>query len=241
MAGLAGSRLATLAVSTIHPLIAAMLALAVGAFGALHLLMNLRRRSAWLRVIALWILIVHCDAAAACAVDPFPGEAPLASSYPSSFEGWDVGAKKVPVLPFIHMNSLDYYGPCQIWPNWKRPTLTTTTNPFLIWRFAINMTRRRLILFDIDSYISDPSLVMEPVYFLALLLLPMFLWRLRRDEAAQFVVAVSLAVLFVMFNPLITPLIGSFVMPWILWRFVWILPYGLIFALAVQQIYGRQW
>lgn len=27
-----------------------------------------------------------------------------------------------------------------------------------------------------------------------------------------------------MFNPYVTPLIGDLVMPWILWRFVWILP-----------------
>jgi superkiller protein 3 len=106
----------------------------------------------------------------------------------------------------------------------------------LIWRFVVNMGRRRLILFDINDYISDPSLIMEPPYFLALLLLPMFFWRLRRDLAAQFVVSVSLAILFVMFNPLVTPLIGSFVMPWILWRFVWLLPYGLIFAMASQTI-----
>ena len=77
---------------------------------------------------------------------------------------------------------------------------------------------------------------MEPPYFLALLLLPMFLFRLRRDVAAQFVVSVSIGVLVVMFSPLITPLIGSFVMPWILWRFVWILPYALIFAMATHMI-----
>ena len=77
---------------------------------------------------------------------------------------------------------------------------------------------------------------MEPPYFLALLLLPMFLFRLRRNIAAQFVVSVSLGVLVVMFSPLITPLIGSFVMPWILWRFVWILPYALIFAMAAEMI-----
>ena len=52
---------ATFAVSTIHPLIAAMLALAIGAFGIVHLLMNLRRGSAWLRVTALAGLGRHCD------------------------------------------------------------------------------------------------------------------------------------------------------------------------------------
>ena len=63
------------------------------------------------------------------------------------------------------------------------------------------MDRRRLILFDLNRYISDPSLVIEPAYLLALLLLPMFLWRIKRDIASQFVVGVSLGVVFVMFNP----------------------------------------
>ena len=46
---------------------------------------------------------------------------------------------------------------------------TPATTRFLVWRFALNMDRRRLILFDLDNYISDPSLIMEPPYFLALL------------------------------------------------------------------------
>lgn len=227
---------ATFAVSTIHPLIAAMLALAIGAFGAVHLLMNLRRGSAWLRVAALAGLIVIVMTLPFVQLMLSTGEDPLAASYPSSFEDWPIGTKTVPILPFIHMDSLDYYGPMPNMADLHAEDAYKNDNPFLVWRFAINMTRRRLILFDLDSYISDPSLIMEPPYFLAMLLLPFFLWRLKRDEAAQFVVAVSAAVLFVMFNPLITPLIGSFVMPWILWRFVWILPYGLIFALAAQYV-----
>jgi hypothetical protein len=164
------------------------------------------------------------------------GEAPLASSYPSSFEDWDVGEKQVPVLPFVHAKSLDYYGQLPEIDEMEAGDVYESRNPFLIWRFALNMDRRRLILFDLDNYISDPSLIMEPPYFLALLLLPMFLFQLRRNIAAQFVVSVTVGVLIVMFSPLITPLIGSIVMPWILWRFIWILPYALIFAMAANMI-----
>ena len=227
---------ATFAVSTIHPLIAAMLALAIGAFGAFHLLMNLRRSSAWLRVVALFGLIAIVMVLPLVQLVLSLEEAPLAASYPSSFDGWDIGEKQVPVLPFVHASSLDYYGQLPDIDEMEAGDVYESTNPFLIWRFALNMDRRRLILFDLDHYISDPSLIMEPPYFLALLLLPMFLFRLRRDVAAQFVVSVSLGVLVVMFSPVITPLIGSFVMPWILWRFVWILPYALIFAMAAQMI-----
>ena len=227
---------ATFAVSTIHPLIAAMLALALGSFALLHLLLNLRRRTAWIRSAALGGLIAIVMLLPIVQLVLSRGESPLASSYPSTFEGWDVGEKLVPALPFLHVRSLDYYGPLPEMQDLTAGDAYADDNPFLIWRFALNMDRRRLILFDLDSYISDPSLIMEPPYFLALLLLPMFLFRLRRDVAAQFVVSVSLGVVFVMFNPLVTPLIGSFVMPWILWRFVWILPYALIFAMAAQMI-----
>lgn len=228
--------LATVAVSTIHPLIAAMLALALGGFAAVHLLMNLRRRTAWLRVVGLAGLVVIVMSLPLVQLVLSRSEAPLASSYPSSFDGWSVGEKQVPVLPFVHVRSLDYYGPLPRMADLEAADAYESDNPFLVWRFALNMDRRRLLLFDLNNYISDPSLVMEPPYFLALLLLPMFFWRLRRDEEVQFVIGVSLAVLFVMFNPLLTPLIGSFVMPWILWRFVWILPYALVLALAAQQI-----
>ena len=227
---------ATVAVSAIHPLIAAMLALAIGAFGTLHLLLNLRKSQAWLRVAMLFGLIAIVMFLPVVQLVISQGEAPLASSYPSSFEDWDVGPKQVPVLPFIHAESLDYFGQLPEIDEMEAGDVYESANPFLIWRFALNMDRRRLILFDLDNYISDPSLIMEPPYFLALLLLPMFLFQLRRNIAAQFVVSVTAGVMVVMFSPLITPLIGSFVMPWILWRFVWILPYALIFAMAANMI-----
>jgi tetratricopeptide (TPR) repeat protein len=227
---------ATFAVSTIHPLIAAMLALALGSFALLHLLLNLRSRTSWIRSAAVGGLIAIVMFLPMAQLVLSRGESPLASSYPSSFEGWDVGEKLIPALPFFHVPSLDYYGPLPEMKDLTAEQANTVDNPFLIWRFALNMDRRRLILFDLNDYISDPSLVMEPPYFLALLLLPMFLFRLRRDVAAQYVVSSYLGVIFVMFNPLLTPLIGSFVMPWILWRFVWILPYALIFAMAAQII-----
>ena len=228
----------TFAVSTIHPLIAAMLALAIGSFGALHLLMNLRQRVSWLRVLALTGLVMLVMALPLLQLYLSKNEAPLAASYPNSFDGWDIGEKQVPALPFLYVKGMDYYGPLPEYNEMQPGEVYESTNPFLIWRFALNMDRRRLILFNINNYISDPSLIMEPPYLLALLLLPMFLFRLRRDVSAQFVVGVTVGVLFVMFTPMITPLIGSLVMPWILWRFVWILPYALIFAMAVQMLMG---
>jgi tetratricopeptide (TPR) repeat protein len=251
---------ATFAISTIHPLVAAMLAMALGAFGAFHLLLDvkarlvrkdnrpflsggdfwlllgMRRQVAWRRGLALWSLVAIVMFLPFVQLVLARGEAPLAPSYPSSFDGWPIGHKLVPILPLIRVQSLDLYGPLPDLAQLEASQATTATNPFLIWRFAVNMNRQRLILFDLNHYISDPSIILEPPYLLALLLLPLLLWRIRFDVAAQFAVSTTLAILFVMFNPILTPLIGSLVMPWILWRLVWVLPYALIIALATQRL-----
>jgi tetratricopeptide (TPR) repeat protein len=251
---------ATFAVSTIHPLVAAMLALSAGAFGGLHLLLDIRGRLvrkksdstgtlgniwlklglrsqvAWKRSLALWGLVAIVMLLPFVQLLMARGEASLAPSYPSSFEGWPIGHKMVPILPFVRVQSLDLYGPLPDLAQLEAGQANTPTDPFLIWRFAVNMNRQRLILFDLNRYISDPSIILEPPYLLALLLLSLLLWRIRSDVAAQFAVSTTLAILFVMFNPILTPLIGSLVMPWILWRFVWVLPYALIIALAAQRL-----
>jgi tetratricopeptide (TPR) repeat protein len=273
--------IATLAVSTIHPLVAAMLALALAAFGGLRLLLDvqsrlawkedpphpqqdprgtsnlgglkprtlgnvawdsprllfrLKSRTAWKRSLALWALVALAMLLPCVQLLMARGEAPLAPSYPRSLEGWSMGTKLVPVLPFVYVSSLDPYGPLPDLSQLEAGQANTTANPFLIWRFAVNMNRRRLVLFDLQQYISDPSLILEPPYLLALVLLPLLLRRLRSNVGAQFALSTSLAILFVMFNPILTPLIGSLVMPWILWRLVWLLPYALIIALAAERL-----
>ncbi|HBY98632.1 MAG TPA: hypothetical protein DEP84_32585, partial [Chloroflexi bacterium] len=226
---------ATFAVSVIHPLVAAMLALALAAFGGVHLLLQPRNRPAQTRALAMAGLVAIVMVVPFIQLIMARDEAPLAPSYPSSLEGWPLGEKLVPALPFVWVRTLDASGPLPDLAHLTASQANTSTNPFLIWRFAVNMTRRRLILFDLNHYISDPSLILEPPYLLALLLLPALLWRLRSNVAAQFAVGTTLAVLLIMFSPIATPLIGSLVMPWILWRLVWVLPYALIIALVADR------
>jgi hypothetical protein len=144
--------------------------------------------------------------------------------------------KLVPVWPFLTMRNLDVYGPLPSLAHLNAEQANTDANPFLIWRFAANMRRRRIILFDLEHYISDPSLILEPPYLLSLLLLPFLVWQLRVSLGAQFALSTSLAVLFIMFNPVVTPIIGMLTVPWLLWRFVWLLPYALTFALVSQHL-----
>ncbi|MFN2136279.1 MAG: hypothetical protein ACK2UK_10015, partial [Candidatus Promineifilaceae bacterium] len=127
---------ATFAVSTIHPLIAAMLALALGSFAALHLLLNLRQRSAWVRSLGLGGLIVIVMLLPLVQLVLSRGESPLAASYPDSIEGWDVGERMIPALPFIHVPTLDYYGRMPEMKDLSAEDAYAGDNPFLVWRFA---------------------------------------------------------------------------------------------------------
>ena len=229
---------ATFAVSAIHPLIAAMLALGLGAYSGFHWLMHLRDRAALVRSALLAALVVAAMGLPLVQLVLSRGEAPLAVSYPRNLAGWPVGYRLVPALPFIYVPTLDVYGPLPDLTQLSPTEVNATTDPFLVWRFAVNMTRRRLLLFGLDRYISDPNIVLEPPYLLALLLLPLLLPGIRRNLTAQFALSTTLAVLVVMFHPSVTPLIGSLVMPWILWRFVWLLPYALILALALAPGIG---
>lgn len=227
---------AALAVSTIHPLIAAMMALALTAFAGFHWLLHLRSRTAFLRCVAIGGVVVITMLLPVVQLSLSRGEAPLAPSYPQSVEGWPVGHKLVPVVPFVHVSTMDIYGPLPDLAQLDASEAESITNPFLIWRFAVNMERRRLIFFDLDHYISDPNIFYEPPYLLALLMLPLLFWRLRRNLGAQLALSTTAGVLFVMFNPLVTPLLGDLVMPWILWRFVWLFPYALIIALGLYRL-----
>jgi tetratricopeptide (TPR) repeat protein len=230
--------LSTVAVSAIHPLVAAMLALGLAGFAGVHLLVGLRRWPAWKNALALGSLIVIVMALPLVQLVISRGEDSLASSFPSTVQDWPLGQKMVPAFPYLYLPSLDYYGTPPQLSQVDATQVDSSTNPFLMWRVAVNLNRRRLLLFNLDQYISDPNLIVEPPYLLALLLLPLLLWRLRLNVGAQFAIGSSLAILLILFNPILTPLVGSLVMPWILWRFIWILPYALIIAMVIYRIIG---
>lgn len=236
LAALGAAALAAFAVSAIHPLIAAMLAMGLAAFGGLHLLLNLRSRRAYGRVFSLGVLAVIAMVLPVILLVLSRSELPLAPTFPRSFNGWQVGIEQIPALPFVRVPNLDWYGPLPELPELQATDANTDANPFLVWRYAFNMRRSRLIITDLHRYISDPAIILEPPYLLALLILPFLLKGIRTNIAAQFVVSTSLAVLFAMYNPLVTPIIGRLVVPWLLWRLVWLLPYALVIAMGLARL-----
>ena len=150
--------LVVLAVSAIHPLVAAMLTVGLVGFAGFHLLLNLRQRTAWRRVLAVGGLVVAAMALPLLQLVIARGDAPLADSYPTSFEGWSVGKRLVPALPYLELSTLDYYGPLPSLAEMDASQAdSSAANPFLIWRFAVNMARRRLIIFDVQPLYLRPQ------------------------------------------------------------------------------------
>ena len=142
-----GAAIVALAASTIHPLSAAMLAMALGAFGGFHILFNLRRWQAWRRLIGLVALAAVVMLLPMVQLLLSRGEAPLAPSYPNSFEAWSMGQEMEPILPFVNIPAINLYGPLPQLEQLTAEAANAETNPFLIWRFAVNMGRQRLIVF----------------------------------------------------------------------------------------------
>ena len=109
---------ATFAVSTIHPLIAAMLALALGLICRPASADEPAPTYGWIRSAAVAGLIVIVMFLPLVQLVLSRGESPLGIVLSATLEGWDVGEKQVPALPFLHVPSLDYYGPL---PEMERP------------------------------------------------------------------------------------------------------------------------
>jgi len=228
--------LTSFAVSGIHPLISAMLTIGLAGFGGVHLLLNFRSRLAWIRVSLTGIIAVIALVLPLVLLVFSLTVMPMAPTFPSSFEGWSVNIVQAPALPFIRLPTLDWVGPLPDLSRLEPEDVDTTTNPFLIWRYSQNSIRQKFLVFSLDRYISNPSIILDPPYFLALLLSLVLLWRIKSNLGAQLAVGVNFAVVIALFNPILTPLMGKLVMPWILYRLTWMMPYAVIITLVLISI-----
>jgi tetratricopeptide (TPR) repeat protein len=228
--------LAAFAVSGIHPLISSMLALGLAGFGGVHLLLNLRSKVAWVRVSLTAIIAVVAMIIPLVLLVLSFSELPMAPTFPSSFDGWKIHFVQAPGLPFIHLPNLEWGGTIPDLSTAKPEDANTNTDPFLVWRYVDNTPLQKFLVFSVNRYISNPSIILDPPYFLALFLSLFLIWRLKSNLGMQFALGVILADIFVLFNPFILPLLGKLTMPWILYRLAWMVPYAVIitiFSLSV--------
>jgi Family of unknown function (DUF6077)/Family of unknown function (DUF6541) len=94
--------------------------------------------------------------------------------------------------------------------------------------------RMRIFEFADGSYMMHPSLLLDPVILVALMLgVPFLLWRLRRSLAAQFLLGVLLVATLVCYVPPVATFIGeNIVLPGQLWRLAWPIPLAALLTLG---------
>jgi hypothetical protein len=93
---------------------------------------------------------------------------------------------------------------------------------------------KHILELEDGSYIMHPSLILNRVILVALLLgVPFLLWRLRRSLAAQLLFGVLLLATVVCYVPPIATFVGDkIVLPGQLWRLAWPIPLAALLALG---------
>lgn len=97
--------------------------------------------------------------------------------------------------------------------------------------------RSHLLIVDAarNRYVLQPKTLASPVTLAAIALAPLLLLYLRRNLAAQFLLAGETTLLLLLYNPLLTPLLGRIMTPWLLWRLPYLLPSSLIIGYLLEK------
>lgn len=207
--------LAAIATALTHPLGLIWLGLAVGSFVALNILLALITKVG--------------EPASVKTVGPEP---------PASLLAWRYNLKNKPLLiiipillvmvgliPLLARQTLQAVGISGL----AAPLTETTYN-------YQRLAEHHLYVFDLDTYMAAPSLISHPLTILALLLTPFLLFKLREQMAARFLFSTMVFPLLLIYNPWTTPLLGSIITPWMLWRIPRVLPVALVIGFVLYDL-----
>jgi hypothetical protein len=109
-------------------------------------------------------------------------------------------------------------------------TLEATEHPIV----RIHRARERMVELEGGGYVVDPHLLAHPISLFALLSL-FFLGGCSREERF-FLVPATLLPLFICFVPPLTSLAGLMGVPWMIYRVLWAVPYGLLAAAGIEAV-----
>jgi tetratricopeptide (TPR) repeat protein len=141
-------------------------------------------------------------------------------------------------------------------PFWQRQQIARTVAPIESFNvtaanaFDINiglttasgeLRASRIFLLPGESglYIASPHLIAHPFVILAILLAPLLLKYLRTHLSAQFLFSNTLAGLVLCYVPIITPLLGKLITPWVIWRVLWLLPVSLVIGFFIGEVFQK--
>ena len=97
----------------------------------------------------------------------------------------------------------------------------------------VHRSRQRLIDVGTFGYIVDPHLLAHPIIWVALIALPLL--RRRSSREAAFLAPAAVIPLAVAFIPPLGGLAGSLILPWMVHRVLWAIPFGALAAVAADE------
>jgi hypothetical protein len=98
----------------------------------------------------------------------------------------------------------------------------------------VSPERARIFEFADGSYMMHPSLLLDPVLAVGLVLaVPFLVLRARRSVAAQLLLGTIILVTFAVYTPPVTTILGDeLVLPGQIWRLAWPIPLAILLALG---------
>jgi superkiller protein 3 len=122
------------------------------------------------------------------------------------------------IMPYVALHSMGIPG--SQFPEVK-PAEPGEPNPLVVGRLYSQIAGEKLLLLNEKNYITHPDLLINWPSLLALALTPLLLIWVRKDDQAMLMFSTTLVYLFLSFNPIVTPLIGRFITPWMVYRLTW--------------------
>lgn len=172
-----------------------------------------------------------------CLVQPVPQAAPWPKK--PRFQ-WSLGCKTT-VIKFAILTITTI--PFVIFPALQRMKVIETNPAFLDFskdkytfeQLAQVLLDRHVIMMDIGRYRAALSLIDQPTFILAIILTPVLLFYIRRDKAAQFLLATFLGPLAIVYIPLTASLLGNAIGAAQLYRVNWVVPAAQLVAYVLYQ------
>lgn len=119
----------------------------------------------------------------------------------------------------------------------------TTSKPFAVageqsQEIFQGLHQERLLLVDAkrNLYMSHPRMLDGWVTGLALILTPALLLLVRRDLGARYCFATMAGLVLILYNPLLAPVLGKIITPWMLWRLIYLLPSALLLGFWLERL-----
>ncbi len=97
----------------------------------------------------------------------------------------------------------------------------------------VHHARARLIEFDSGYFMVKPALLAHPLTLLALACMPLVALRSRKERA--YVIPTTLLPLALAFVPPLATAMGAIVLPWMVYRLLWAIPFAALLAIGLDE------